>query len=771
MKKINLYIMLIMPIVLIVAIFFPIIFGDKFISNGDVIFSFYEYFFHAMRGGPVISQGILLGFPLLASNTGTWFFPAIRLLGMYTEPMTLYLLSIVASLIFTYVFSYGYMRKFISSPFAHIAGANIAVFSGQNMLWVESHANVMYYPILPLVLFLYELIVGTTKKFNKVILWITLGLALGLGWRVGHVQYIVYIHTFIGIYVCARSWFVINCSITTTKQRLILLTKEGAGLFGAYSVSFLYGLPQIAAIMSFRPETMRAEGVGLESVYAGAYQFQDVIRFFLPFIKIPHFELSNPNLYIGILSLLLLCTALVSWKKIQNFYFRFWYIVFIFCLFHGIKYSPLAWFTHQIPLWNSFREAPRLMFIGWFAGACLIAYIINQIIEGNEELISVFDKVIQWYRRIFIFCILPLISLATIVLAGFSDSIRSIALQKIERSLLSGSYALPYEHYVYVLDAYMKDLWKLTFADYHVMFFVFMSVMTIWGSIWVLKYAKNYVGYFIAGIIILNFAGVYIGHYEFIEREQIAKEPETVALMRGGGGVMPYRYISILPATTIYNEVLSRCGVSSIEEVWLYQKEFLQPNLSLLYGVDAVDGYDNFMPERVSKILSQLATEQTLHNDSVVQASGSVQEKIEGVIINRSLYKFLNIRYVVSGYPIIHEDFKLVSERQIGACKTKVFLYELSDYMPRYYVTTVKPQSYDSVPVITQIEPQYETRKTILNVQTSKDGYLVIGNAFLADYVVTLNGQDVKPEPVMDIFMGLPLKQGTHTIEMDFPAW
>ncbi len=763
--------MSIVPMVLIVAIFFPIIFGNKFISNGDVIFSFYEYFFHAMRGGPVISQGILLGFPLLASNTGTWFFPAIRLLGMYAEPMTLYSLSIVVSLVFTYVFSYGYIRKFIASPFAYVAGATIAVFSGQNMLWVESHANVMYYPILPLVLFLYELIASITNKFNKFILWIAIGLALGLGWRVGHVQYIVYIHTFIGIYVCARSWFVPSHSTTTTKQKLILLTKEGVGLFGAYLVSFLYGLPQIAAIMSFRPETMRAEGVGLDSVYAGAYQFQDAVRFFLPFIKIPHFELSNPNLYIGILSLLLLCTALVSWKKIQNFYFRFWYVVFIFCILHGIKYSPLAWLTHQIPLWDSFREAPRLMFIGWFAGACLIAYIINQIIDDNEESISVFDKVIQWYRRIFIFCILPLISLATIVLAGFSDNIRSFALQKIERSLLLGNYVLPYEHYVYVLDMYMEDLWKLTFTDYHVVFFVLMSIVAVWGSIWVLKYAKNYVGYLIVGVVMINFAGVYIGHYEFIEREQVESEPETVSLMKKGEGAMPYRYISILPATTIYNEVLSRCGVSSVEEVWLYQKEFLQPNLSLLYGIDAVDGYDNFMPERVSKILSQLATEQTLHSDSVVRASGSVQEKIEGVIKNRLIYKFLNIRYVVSGYPIIHEDFKLVSERQVGSCGTKVYLYELSDYMPRYYVTTAKPQSYDLLPVIAQIKPQYEERKTVLNVQNTKDGYLVIGNAFLADYVVTLDGQNVKPELVMDIFMGLPLKQGVHTIEISFPAW
>ena len=234
---------------------------------------------------------------------------------------------------------------------------------------------------------------------------------------------------------------------------------------------------------------------------------------------------------------------------------------------------------------------------------------------------------------------------------------------------------------------------------------------------------------------------------------------------------MPYRYISILPATTIYNEVLSRCGVDSIEEGWLYQKEFLQPNLSLLYGADSVDGYDNFMPERVSKVLSKLATEQTLHGNSVVQAPGSVQEKINGVIENRSLYKFLNIRFVVSGYPIHHEDFRLVSERQIGACKTPIYLYELSGYMPRYYVAAAKPQSYDSISVLNQIKPQYEARKTILNVQITEDGYLMIGNAFLSDYIITVNGQKVEPELVMDIFMGLPLKQGAHTIEIIFPAW
>ncbi len=751
-------------ILVIFLIFFGLIFGGV-ISNGDSLFSFLLYFIKASENSGIISQNILLGFPLFVSNTGTWFIPGISGIAHIIDPIFLYNWLIIISVGLTYYATYIFARSHFRDVYVSHITAAVFTFAGQLMLWVETHANALYYPLLPLTLYVsYRTLRNSSSIVRLILGGIISGVILGLGWRIGHVQYIVYIHTFFGVYGLYTLYELRN-TFSRMYARVLLY------IVIAYAVSFIVGLPQILAILNFRGETMRAEGVGITSVFDGAYHIQDTLRFLLPFIKIEPIAWSNPNLYIGILPFIILIASLFSWKYIKNSAYRFWYIVFIFCSVYGIVYSPLAWLFHKFPLWNSFREAPRLMFIGWFAGACIVGYLVQALVDNHENIKLVFLRTLSIYRKFFIRVLLPLISFATLFFVFGKGKLLILIETLVDSRISSGVYALTKEHYMRVAENYIEGLRYLTIFDRNVIILILVSLCVIWCISKAIKHTQI-LSLSIFLIIMINFAGVYAFHFEFLERVNVLSEPESVRIIRNHesrtNSRLPFRIASILPGATIYNEVIVRCGKDRIKDIFPYQKELLQPNINMLYNIDSIDGYDNFMPERVSKILATLGTEQTLHTDSLSMASMSIEAKMSEIGKKYDVYRFLNTKYIISAYPIYHENINLIDEYYFGDCKLPVKVYEVNNVLPRYFTVRALPNSYVDIQPLQILEPHYTRLETILNIKNAHEEILIIGNAYLKNYRIFINDIETSYESAYDIYMSVKIPQGDNTIKIQY---
>ena len=61
---------------------------------------------------------------------------------------------------------------------------------------------------------------------------------------------------------------------------------------------------------------------------------------------------------------------------------------------------------------------------------------------------------------------------------------------------------------------------------------------------------------------------------------------------------------------TLFNESV-RCMLTPADTFNL-RKELLAPNTNILYGLDAADGYDNYMPKLVSDTLGFIGSEHAL---------------------------------------------------------------------------------------------------------------------------------------------------------------
>ncbi|MEK7091893.1 MAG: hypothetical protein AAB900_02800, partial [Patescibacteria group bacterium] len=263
-----------LPIGLLLVIFYPSWAGGKLFLNGDILFNYLSYFQYYASRGPVVAQSILSGFPVMVSVVGLWFYPITDWSLKIFDTFDAYRYLNLVNLILTYLLTFLYLRRLKFLPQLAIIGASLFVFSGQLMLWGSTLLHTNIYFILPLALLLLEIIRTSPKRLNRNLAWIFLGLALGVSWLSGHVQYVVYIHSFVAIYA---AWFLVEW------RRLASVVRTGLKLALAFLISALVGWPQIAVILAWTGVSARAGGVAVADYFLGSYYPWDFIHYLWPF--------------------------------------------------------------------------------------------------------------------------------------------------------------------------------------------------------------------------------------------------------------------------------------------------------------------------------------------------------------------------------------------------------------------------------------------------------------------------------------------------------
>jgi hypothetical protein len=748
--KITLFLL---PITILFLIFYKIIFEKGFFMNGDSILGYFTYFYYFVHGGPLISQNLLLGFPVFSSNTGTWFYPINTLFFNLFGDVSGYVNLVIINIILTYIFSFLFFKKHTKSFIASVFFGLVFLFNGQNMLWIETLGNTNYYFVFPLILYLYEFIKNNKYKW---IFRILIGFFLGTIWLSGHVQYVLYIHTIYAIYAL----FINGFDYKKYKQYIGDIVLPNI-------ISFILGYSQIISILNFKPNSIRESGVMISDVFSGAYSFNDLIHFILPFFRTPILSWSSPNLYIGILPFLLLITSIIAIKNNwQDKLYRFSFFTFLFCFIASFKYSPIAYLLHYLPLFDSLREGPRIMFIGFMFGAILIAKTIINI-ENKDFELNILNKINNIFGKIFLFIVLPLVSIFSIGYGFFFNKISDFINNYFINHIYNSSHKLPKEHYINVLNQYIKDLNIFTIFNYQMVVFIVFSLLTYVFIKNINKFRDLLLPISIV-LVSLNILFVYMFNFKSIPREEILKLPSTVQFIKDNGGNMPYRVYSVFPGLSLYNKYIVSCKQGNDSDAFYIQKEMMSPNINMIYGIDIIDGYDNFIPKILSDKLAYIGSENSFSKDNIINKDSSIQEKIIEIQNNKDLLKLLNVKYIISMYKFNDIDFKLVKTNELP-CNNELYIYELKSYLPRYFYT----DSIDNIKKeinISEIVPSYKKEETELNFTSEKDGYVFIGNTYLPSYEIYINNKKEKPSIYENLFMIIPIKKGENEIVIKYPV-
>lgn len=795
-EKIKRWGIISLPLLALAFIFRTVFLGPNIFSHLDLLTNYLPYLYSDANLKTFIQPAILSGFPPLVSIT-TWFNPINSLLFHFFDPFDAFRYLDLAYLAGVYIFTYLLARRLNLSVYGAALAGVIYLLAGQVMLWSETIFISSYYLLLPLVLYLFER-AGAEIKSVKRLSWLLLsGVALGLGWLAGHFQFAIYVHSLVTIYFLFINW---------SKWR----TRFWEGFFFLIP-SALIGYIQISSTLAFEPATIRLAGIGLDSVWGLNYYPYHLLHYLLPSLKIPYLSLPQafPN-YLSLPALALLVFFLFHFRHYRlPSRIRFFAWTAAFCFVSSVAYSPLAAALHYLPLFNSFREASRIMFLGDLALGILIAYLIEDLWSRRDELASQLNWYLAWLRRLGLFLVLPLVALATVLKIFWWDALYRLALNYFlahRFKQTTGGY--PLAHYQDLIKTYLhQGLDQFSFFDWRILALLIFTTLTYW---WLrqIKILGRECWLGIAVLLVsLNFAVIYADRINGLSRTDILTPPKTAQFIldREKNSPLPFRIFSVFNETAIWDESvkcqfpdLGNWNVSRPD--FFLRKELIEPNMNIYYGLESADGYEPYESVRMSALVGYLGSRQSVTKTSTLALGNQpMSEKIKRVSERKNLYRAANIKYLLSYYQLSDPDLKQVFASSVGTCGSQVYIYELNRVWPRYFLTNQVVQVVVGTPFVTYMQtleslatPAVVLEATTsspvsfgqsqaesptgsadhlsfaLNNETESPEYLFIGQAFIPGWTATLDGMPIKIEVANYAYSSVLVPPGRHEVKLDY---
>ena len=780
-----------LPLVALLIIFRQVLFEDRLFFDGDSYLYFYQNFRMLAQGHRHVVPWILSGFPLYTSANATWFYPVYGFFFKFFDIYHSYHYLTLLNFILAYIGTYLYARKVKLSFVAAVLAASIFIFSGQLMMWATVIANTNYYWILPFALLLVE---KMRKGAYAPLYAIGAGCLLGIGWLSGHVQFVVYIHAFVAMYYI---WF---CIFKPWRSDGRHAGFAAIWLVVLFAISAAIGWQQIGSVLSFTNQTARSAGVTAAQALGNGYKPQDLVHYVLPFWNTPLLPAPTPNLYLGIFPLLLLLYAFFRYRELGS-RGRFFLIAFIFCLLAGIYYSPVGFILHELPLFNSFREMSRLMFIGNFAAAMLIGMVFELLMhEENKEK---FEKLVHWCKRAALWVFMPVVLVATILQFFFFNVIRTAATTFFFAHRYAATARLAPEHYRALIDQYVfQTLNSFSLSNSQVLICIALLIVTLYFVHRRSELRQSAVAVALVVVTVLGSVAVYEDHFQTIPRslaETIPASVAAVAQLENNGA--PFRIFSLFPGVTEYDRLVVACPASSPEE----HAEFLQalavPNVTVQYGLESADGYENFMPARIAELLAYAGSERATAGVLLSGQKMPIEERVKEFVQRSDVLRLMNVKYVFSPYRIVDAGFTEVHHEELGTCGGSVYVYQLAGVVPRYFFTNRATATSLYNPAIDEVAaklqasmrdqgvlletastthattttffalPAQQSADTVtLTVDALTNGYVTVGNAWLPGWRALVDGTATPILRANYIYMAVPVVAGKHEILFHYSA-
>lgn len=754
-----------------IVLFWSVLFQNRVFADGDAIQQMYPAAY-ALKTALEQSQSfawnqhILTGFPMAASFVGGFFSPLYQFLFRTFPPITVYHLLTVLYFVLSALFTYILCRRLkLTSAASLLAGISFPLGTAY-WLFSSNLTVTSGFPLIPGLLLTTLLLHQLTKTSLRLLISLMSGSFLGLLMLQAHPQWPMMAMMMAGMFSLYLDWMynistafalkitnhklqitnklqIQNLKSQTTPTRfkvinfgvwclelfwslvlgiwcfikaLISSLRTTYWLLLSLFIGIIISLPQLLASTRIGNFSARGAGIALSSATVGSLLPTDLFSLMLPNLNVPFLMQKPYLLYMGALPLLLAVLSLVL-PKLKHYRFFFW--VCITCILIAMKYSPLFWAIHQLPLLNAFREPSRFMYIGLFALTMLSAYGFEALLSQPHSLEPNVRRITQWLVRISATLAIGS-AIATFMMKLFGSIVLNAVKTYFDANIYSSTTKLPVEHYHAVIDQLFQQIVNsVTLLNVQTAIgIVSLLVGSLLISWYVKKQNKNgpiiastaettlfrerneiaaiathprndkttiIFSFVILLLTLINLIGVKIGTLHTISYRTFETPPASASILQDQNNTMPFRVFAFLPGSSVYQTLDAPYGYDPEQNIELL-KNLLSPNMNILYSIDSLDYYDDLMDRRNARLLSYLGSNRGTYGESLADMDVPFEEKTKLFLERLPLLSMTNVKYITSLYPLDHSRLKLISELRVTSYELREYIYENLDVVPRYYL-------------------------------------------------------------------------------------
>jgi hypothetical protein len=767
--------------------FYPVVFGGKIFSNGDTttyyypLYNFYSNSLKIDNRIPLWVPSILSGFPGAISQIG-YYSPLnilfFKFLGMFSAYGWLTLVNFFLAVLFSYIL----FKLFFGSAWVAIFSSLIYSFSQFNIGWGGSLNLSTSFWILPLI---FLAVHQFSRNKNWWILFLIPGIIIGfLG---VHPQFFVY-----GLF--GGLLFALFFDFTKTESKLF-----GKNFFVTFkfaisvALGFLISYPFLVKFFDFAKFSARGGGLSYAASTVGSLNFADLVKYILPSLNTP---ISSQGIlpYIGIIGLVFAVSAIFIRRK--NSVLKFFIFLFIFCFITAVKYSPIFWLMHKLPVFKLFRNPSEWFLVGNFALTTMAGFAFGRLLEEH-----VFSKTAAKISAIAFGLIAAAILGFNIIVMFFEKNV-ILWLVKYAQKINFGGGTSGDAYGAAIIKYFSKFKLLLSFTSWEVLATLLISFLSL-IAFYFYKNKKISSKNLIISVMIIAVANIFLiwhNTFRFIPREALSKEPDTAIFLNNQKQDGQFRIFRFYPGINEYlkSGLPEDNPMSSV----ILQKDTLASNHNVLFGIDSIGGYENFETSRMNDILSYLGyeiTPTTSRVGSPRQDRISVGERAKIVFEpqRRGLFSMMNVKFIISSFSLDSYFPKVFSAKTVA--NIPVYIYENPSALNRTYLidgnkvtfinskndmdvfeALLKIKDFRSNAVIECADCKIGNRKANLikkldienlspenykfTVSADRDSFLIFSESNIIGWEASIDGKKANIYPANYIYQGVYVPSGSHQI-------
>ncbi len=482
---------------------------------------------------------------------------------------------------------------------------------------------------------------------------------------------------------------------------------------------------------------------------------------------------------------------------------RFLLLVYVITLMLAVRNSPLYALLYHIPPFNFLRSPTRWPLLGAFAMAALAgmgfdALVQNKLARGR--------KTIAW-----IFCGIGLLAIGTGTTALLLPLLLELfpSLGNIVTSVVAtiqphaGSFETGYIASVIAKNYGLRNA-SLLLPSISLIFASIMLHPRTWNLFAVAQRQAALAAFAALSLLVVIFpaqlrAGKNISIYatptgvqQFLERE---------------GGLS----LSFLPGSAMRSSLQTGTYKASLREIRRAELSYLPANMTLLRMSPSADYYDRLGSKRMGRLLALVGADRpsVAPEETLAMQPLNIGQKMEELRKRRYILDILNVRHVISGWPLEAVGFAKEFTEEVTDGRIPVSVYGNPSARPFAYfakrVAFMEPDAEEAYRMLknrtwnaeqTLIECSEcvgeksftangtititRQRPTFLEVQTVSPApqWFVLSQNYLPGWRMQVDGTTIEPGLpteagakvglAMSTFAAVPLPAGEHTVTLSF---
>ena len=735
-----------------------ILLGGTFYNDDIVLQSMpvYSWYASGLKQGrvPVWSPDILGGFPLAFGQYGFFYPPDMLLFRLLDGPRAFHL-SLALHLALAGVCGYWYCRVLGMRRLPSLLGAVAFQMGNEVLSWPANGFITKTLFALPALLSAVEL---TFRRGCRH--WLLVPLVVGGALLVGYAQIVLFALAVAGLYALvvaldARP----RLGGLRVMRRLALL---GLGVALGLGLAAVRVVPTLGVTaLSTRAEGLAVDQASVDSIHPLAM----VMGYLLPAsLELPGIASARPD-YVGAPALLLAALAVLHLRRLGAA-----------VLFHGGlaalgivlamgEHTPLYGLLLQLPFFSYFRGAGRFSLVAALAIAVLAAWTLDRKLA------------LELPGRRTTYRVAVAVALGGAAL-GVAALAASVAFQIGTDPISEGLRGVVASRGLDPLNVLRP---RVGIALLALVATPLLLVGCARGAISHRALEWSIVGLTAATLFTLGWI-----QNPWLPPAALAEPPALLERLREDGE--PFRVFSYGPRVSTYNVALFYEDMvgrpPSLEFDERYLRQFIPPNLGMMFGVATADGYEALQSRRQALVTFYMGS------DRVDYARYSDGDRVEWQVHSLSLHDrlnllaALNVRYLLHAFPV--EDPRLERLDEVAVqiypelpAVARVHLHRVKTALPRALVVPEsivvegekelletllagsvdlqravlleeRPPAPDGGPLTVEgssVEMvEYGEHRVVLRAHTDGSGYLVLMDFLLPGWTATVDG---RPESVL----------------------